>query len=324
MGRMFRIISEAAESQSAPHRIVPTPADPGSESSNPVGTVPFVEIGGPEGVVTSGLPSPDSDTRGNPIEIRSSVTTPADEISAHSVHPEETVIPLAIGPVLSVALHRFDSGKSPGSDHGVSEDLITYHHPHHPVSREYREIWQQLRASYLEPAPRMLLLTAAAAASGTSIFTANLAIVAARETESKVLIIDGNFLRPGVSRRFGLQESPGLADVLDQTVPLAWAIQSTPIPQVQALTAGQELPQRPASLAELPKLLSQLRHWFPWIFVDAGVWSESIAGEVMAAPSDGAYFVTRSDRVNDEEFVSLREIVSDAGGHPRGYITTRE
>jgi|GEM_PF-1022487 len=332
MGRMFRIITEATEPQAVLRQAVPPGPESVAEFTPHPPEVPFVEIGGPEGMISSEQTSAVDESNQIHRNFPSSATTTVNKHAPTSESPEDETTPTecpeaeatppAIGTVVSVALHHFDQGSYPAISPGLSDELITVYHPRHPVSREYTEIWQQIRDTYLESAPRQLLLTAAVPASGTSIVTANLAVVAARESERKVLIIDGNFLRPGLARRFGVEESPGLADVLDQSVPLAWAIQSTSIPQLQALTAGRRRPQRPASLAEIPKLLSQLRHWYAWIFVDAGVWSESIAGEVLAAASDGTYFVTRSDRVSDPEFLQLRGIVSDAGGHPRGYIST--
>ena len=299
MGRMFRIISEAAQPTRPANRIGPVPMYTDVASAE---VVPFIEVGGPDGVVTS-LPN----------------ITKASAPVAETPPPAG---PESVIRALSVALHRFGL---PGDDGGVESltDLIVVHDPDHPVSREYGVVAAAIREQYPEPGHRQFLLTADAPASGTTTVLLNLAATLARDEATKVLVVDANFLRPAAAGRLGAAGAPGLAEVLDQTVPLTWAIQPTDVPRVHAMAAGRDVPENPSSLTDLPRLMGQLGRWFDWVLVDAGVWAESIAADAIAPTADGVYVISREDAVDRTEFAGLRSAVETAGGRPRGYVTTR-
>ena len=300
MGRMFRIISEAAEPARTSNRIGPVPM---YTDVNAAEVIPFIEVGGPSGVVTS-LPT-----------LEPVGTGP--DLSPASPDAEPMIR------ALSVALHRFGSQAADVGEPDTLTDLIVVHDPDHPVSREYAVVAGAITDQYSDSGPRQFLMTAETPASGTTTVLLNLAASLARDASVKVLVVDANFLRPAMAERLGAASSPGLAEVLDQSVPLTWAIQPTEVPRVHVMATGADVPKNPSSLTDLPRLMAQLRQWFDWVLVDAGVWAESIAADAIAATSDGVYVVSREDRICTGEFAELRESVVAAGGRPRGYVTTR-
>lgn len=300
MGRMFRIISESAE------RFVPTsvptarltrehPAETAVAE-----TVPYIEVGGPEGPVSSFAP---------PTVIPNEI--------------EEAASPIAEPKFLSVAIHRFDQAKRNGaSPGGVSDDVVVVHEPDHPVSREYAAVATAMQTQ-LGASTGQLLLSAAVATAGTTTVAVNLAATFARNRAAKVVLVDANFLRPNVAERLAANTGPGLAELLDQSAPLSWVIQPTPVLGLSVIAAGRNLPENASSLGQLPRLLTQLREWFDWVLVDAGVWAESIAADTIAGSIDGIYLVSRDDQIEAGEFAELRTAITSAGGRPRGYVTTR-
>ena len=294
MGRMFRIISERGGALAE--------APPAAEPD----TVPFVEVGGPEGVVTFGLPSASRVVPTEPAVVQ----LPAVESAVvHEPAPEPPAR------VLSVAYHPLPKHGLRLVPAGVSTDLVTVHWPDHPVSREYRAVRDEIKGQF-GGGPRVLLFAAAVPETGATTVVLNLASTLAGEGGVKVVVVDANNNRPAVATRLALADAPGLAEVVAQGTPLAWAIQPTPVANLHALTAGTT----GGSIADLPKLLGQLRQWFDWVFVDAGVWSDATAGSAC----DGVYFVTRQTDIDRPEFTALRASVTAAGGVPRGYLTTRE
>jgi Mrp family chromosome partitioning ATPase len=120
-------------------------------------------------------------------------------------------------------------------------------------------------------------------------------------------------------------ETPGLAEVLGQMVPLAWALQPTAVENLHALSAGVPADDTAKAMAaDFPRLLAQLRQWFDWVLVDAGVWDESLGQESAGPACDAVYLVTRQADIDRPEFAGLRASVTSAGGLLRGYITTRQ
>lgn len=316
MGRMFRILSETTgpfpvqtplPQSVAPFRMPPTES---------VGVIPFIEVGGPDGLVTS-IPFPRTTTR-VPAEPEPAVPNPPipEPVEQSSPKPEPRV-------ALSVAIHRFLPRNPQLAEPQEYDDLIVVHDPQHPVSAEYRAIADAIENQLSITGSRTVLMTAALPTSGTTTVITNLAAVLATRSRGRVALVDANLLRPTVAGRLNVQSTPGLVELLNQTVPLSWVVQPTPVERLSVIAAGRDLPENPSSLQDIPRLLSQLRDWFDWILIDGGVWSESIAGDVLVPASDGIYFVCRENQVDPDAFADLRETLEGIGGHPRGYVTTR-
>ncbi len=309
MGRMFRIITEGGRE---PHAA-------GSSQTVVVEEVPFVEVGGPEGVVTS-IPAP------APVVIP--VPRPAAEPEPDTEPEAEPEAVTAPGPderVLSVSFHRFPQTGLRLLPGGVSADVVAYHQPDHPVGGEYRTVRDEIRRQFEEPTPRVLLFTAAAPVAGTTTVLLNLAATLAQDAEVRVLVADANFDRPAAARRLGAAETPGLAEVLGQVVPLAWALQPTAVENLHVLAAGVPADGTATAMAaDFPRLLAQLRRWFDWVLVDAGVWDEWLGQESTGPACDAVYLVTRQADIDRPEFAALRAAVPAAGGLLRGYVTTRQ
>jgi Mrp family chromosome partitioning ATPase len=309
---MFRIITEGGQE--------PLPPDQAA-----VADVPFVEVGGPEGVVTS-IPLPAAPPDVIPVPRPAPLYEPEPDTELdHDPESEPLTLAAPEGRVLSVSFHRFPTTGLRLLPGGVSADVIAYHQPDHPISDEYRVIRDEVRKQFNEPNPRVLLFAAAAPVTGTTTVLLNLAVALTRESGARVLVADANFDRPAVARRLGVPEAPGLAEVLGQAVPLAWALQPTAVENLHVLAAGVPADGTPRSMAsDYPRLLAQLRKWFDWVLVDGGVWDEWLGQESAGPACDAVYLVTRQADIDRPEFAGLRASVSSAGGVLRGYVTTRQ
>lgn len=299
MGRMFRIITEHGNE----------PADP-PEPREPAENVPYVEVGGPDGVVSS-IPPAAPRIRALPLPEPETV-----RIAAEDPAPEANV--------LSVAFHRFPKTNLRLMPSGVAPDVVAFHFPDHPVSVEYRAVRDEIRRQFEESGPRVVLFTAAAPVCGTTTVLLNTAASLVHDHGTKVLIVDANPARPTLARRLGVNDSPGLSDVLAQTVPVAWAIQPTAVANLHVLAAGGPGDGTPpAAGADFPRLLAQLRQWFDWVLVDGGVWDDASPRSGLGAAADAVYLVARQGEIDRPEFAGLRSTIASAGGLLRGYITTR-
>lgn len=329
MGRMFRIISEATTSIPM-HPVQPQLVAPvRGRSSDGAEVIPFIEVGGPDGPVTS-IPF----SRGSapvrpepkPAETATVPAAPAEpkaEVRKPPVPPATPAPVPATRAALSVAIHKFSPRNPQLADLREYDDLIVVHEPDHPISHEYRAIADVMQSQLTVTGSRTVMVTAALPTSGTTTVVTNLAAVLATRGRGRVALVDANLLRPAIADRLNVRTTPGLVELLDQSVPMAWVVQPTSVERLSVIAAGRDLPENPSSLKDIPRLLSQLRDWFDWVLIDAGVWTESIAGDLLAPASDGVYFICRENQVDPGEFADLREIIEETGGHPRGYVTTR-
>jgi Mrp family chromosome partitioning ATPase len=250
------------------------------------------------------------------------MTLPAEPTSAPVASipnraPEPTDVELPMQP-LSVTFHRFLAVGIPPVPAGITPELIAYHHPNHPISLQYQAVRAEIGKQFSEPASRACLLTAGLSSSGLTTVVLNLAATLAAESDHRVLVIDLNAEEPSAARKLGAQETPGLAEVLALTTPLAWAIQPTAVPNLHVLAAGAGL----IPSDELPRLLTQIRGWFDWILLDGGVFAPDAPCTALLESLDAAYLVTRQQDLEREEFLSLRGTLRERGAMPGGYITT--
>jgi Mrp family chromosome partitioning ATPase len=286
---------------------------------------PFVEVGGPAGTVFSPAPAvpappakPTAEVKkGEPARAYPRIAAPA-----LAAPPE---VPAA--PILSVRFHDVlprPAGRPGGPDAG----LVALHFPDHPVSEEYRTLRDEVARQLPDLTSRVLTFTAAAREAGTTTVLLNLGVTLARDGQ-RVLALDANVNRPGAAAKLALPASPGLAEVLGGHVPLPWAIQPTAAPGLQAITVGSATDAAAAAALEgavgrdLPKLVGQLRQWFDWVLIDAGVWGVVPERDATCSTADAVYLVTREGDADRPEFTGLRTWVKQLGGALRGYVTTR-
>lgn len=319
MSRMFRVITGAGGAVPASIRMPASEKSSGPQFESPSADMtPFVEVGGPEGVVAS-APRPQSRSAPNPERAPAPMAKPA------LMAEQEPVIPAAHdAPVLSVTFHRLPKMGLRLMPSGISPDIIAYHHPDHAVSGEYRTVRDEIVNQFEEPGPRVTMFTSSTGLAGTTTVMMNFAVSLTQEHGSRVLLVDANFARPGIARRLGATESPGLAEVLGQSIPLAWALQPTPLTNLHLLSTGTATDATEDLLTtDLPKLIGQLRQWFDWVIVDAGVWNELPGADATATAADAVYLVTRQSDLDSAEFAGLRAEITETGGPVRGYISTR-
>jgi receptor protein-tyrosine kinase len=164
---------------------------------------------------------------------------------------------------------------------------------------EYRRIKRPLlanstgRGAVSVERGNLIMMTSARPAEGKTFISVNLALSIAQEPDFDVLLIDGDVLSPAVSSIFGLEDRPGLLDVLsDASLPLESVTVPTDIPSLSILPAGR------AQLLST-ELLSSIR-------------MDEIAGRLAAAGSHSIVLFDSPPLLPSPEAASL--------AHPVGQI----
>lgn len=109
--------------------------------------------------------------------------------------------------------------------------------------------------------PRELLITSSVPAEGKSFTALSIALSVALERDCGVLLIDGDLARPTLSTLLGLQDSPGLTDLLlDRALDPYDLILDTDIPGLWVLPCGRRSSQSPELIASsrMREVLSQI------------------------------------------------------------------
>ncbi|MCQ2385724.1 MAG: CpsD/CapB family tyrosine-protein kinase, partial [Clostridia bacterium] len=115
---------------------------------------------------------------------------------------------------------------------------------------------------------RVMGVTGALKGVGKSLVSLNLAYTTA-QTESRVLLIEGDMRMPTVARRTQLKPTPGLSNMLAGLVPFEEAVQHYS-PHLDVLTAG-DIPPNPSDLLgsrAMEKFLNSCKDNYDYVIVD--------------------------------------------------------
>lgn len=159
--------------------------------------------------------------------------------------------------------------------------------------------------------PRAIVVTSASPGEGKSTIIANVARVLA-EAGEHVVLIDADLRRPTQAKRFGVDNSVGLAQVLSGRVDLADGLQPTQFDNLQLLGSGR-IPPNPSELVgsnRMRDLLSSLVDAGYFVLVDAPPILAVTDAGLLTRVTDGCLLVIKAGKTNKEE---VREVVRRLG-----------
>lgn len=128
------------------------------------------------------------------------------------------------------------------------------------IRRVKRALLERLPPAGADEA-RELLITSSVPAEGKTFTALSIALSVAQERDCGVLLIDGDLARPTLSALLGLQDAPGLTDLLlDRATDPYDLIVETDIPGLWVLPCGSRSPQSPELIASsrMREVLSQI------------------------------------------------------------------
>lgn len=161
------------------------------------------------------------------------------------------------------------------------------------------ESFRQLRSSLLkrldQSGHKTVLVLSGMPGSGATSTVANLAFACAA-ADRKVLVIDANFRRPALHRVFGIQESPGLADVLAGNRKLTDVVQSTSDSRLDILTAGNRADRifERLSTDGMRQLLADVKAKYDLVLLDCAPAIVAGDGIALANRCDASILVVRA------------------------------
>jgi capsular exopolysaccharide synthesis family protein len=163
------------------------------------------------------------------------------------------------------------------------------------ASEQYRIIRTKIHHNPAQP--RVLMVSSAMPGDGKTISAINLAgALAAAQEDLQVLLIDGDFRRPTVAKSLGLNQSPGLADVVRGTVSIEEAlIRVEQVPNLYVLTAGKTLPDEADLLtsARWRELCDYFRSRFRYTVLDSPPLGTVADCDLLQLAADGVILVVR-------------------------------
>ncbi len=193
----------------------------------------------------------------------------------------------------------FDLRESPDLIENADRNLVTYFKPQSLAS----EMFKILRGNILFPAdkskpPKSILVTSALPDEGKSFIAANLAVSIAQNINEHVLLMDCDVRRPTIHNIFGLGDTLGLTEYLNQNVSIAEALVKTEINKLTILPGGTP-PQNPAELLSSKKMRElvaelTLRYEDRYVIIDSPPPQLTAETNAIARQVDGVIIVVKT------------------------------
>jgi protein-tyrosine kinase len=164
------------------------------------------------------------------------------------------------------------------------------------AAEQYRSLRTRVKRAENGRAVRSIVITSPNKGDGKSVTAANLAITMAQEFQQRVLLVDGDLRRPAIHKLFGVQDGPGLVDVLVGAVDLNQALVHVPEYNLTLLPAGTT-PTHPAELlgsAAMRRVLDTLRTRFDRILIDMPPVAPLADMHIVAPLADALLMIVRA------------------------------
>jgi capsular exopolysaccharide synthesis family protein len=200
--------------------------------------------------------------------------------------------------------------------------LIALTEPRSPISEAYRTLRTNLEFSSLDHPLRSLLVTSPADNADKVMTLANLSVILA-EGGRKVILVDGDLRRPELHEVFGVPNSTGLSDLLQQDGELGeLPLQATVADSLSLLTSGQP-PQNPSVLLgakQTEKVIHALTEQADLVLFNAPPVLAVTDASLLASQVDGTLLVIRAGGTQREHVQRAKTLLEKVNARLIGAV----
>lgn len=209
--------------------------------------------------------------------------------------------------------------------------LVAASAPQSIAAEQYRSLRTRVARAENGRPLRAIIVTSPNKGDGKSLTAANLALTMAQEFQQRVLLVDADLRRPSIHRLFGIDDTPGLSDLLMGGVTLDDALVSAGEHRLTILPAGP-VPTHPAELlgsAAMRRVLETLRSRFDRILIDMPPVAPLADVTIASSMADAVLMIVRAgvtpkpaieralSTIDGTKVLGL--VLNDAGGSAGGY-----
>lgn len=192
-----------------------------------------------------------------------------------------------------------------------------------PRSEAYRQVRTNLQFLDGDKQQQVVLFTSSVAGEGKSTTVANVAI-ALGYAGQRVLCIEGDLRRPGLSQVLGLDRSVGLTSVLAGRLPLPRATQSWGGGAFEILASGP-IPPNPSELLaskQMSSILDECRARYDIVLIDTSPVLPVTDAVSLAPQCDSTVLVCRFKKTSQNQVATAVERLRAVSVVPAGTIMT--
>lgn len=204
------------------------------------------------------------------------------------------------------------------------KNLISLKNPKSRASEAYRTLRTNIQFSSLDEQIKSIVVTSSGPGEGKSTTMANLAIAIA-QSGKKVILLDCDFRKSTVHKKFGLSNSQGLTNILAQDRKFEDIIITTEINNLYVITSGP-VPPNPAELLGTKKmktLLSELTKVFDMVLIDAPPVLAVTDAQILSTIVDGTVIVSAYGQSDKQALLQSKQHIEKVGGKILGVVINK-
>ncbi|WP_438434868.1 CpsD/CapB family tyrosine-protein kinase [Gorillibacterium sp. sgz500922] len=199
--------------------------------------------------------------------------------------------------------------------------LISYLQPAARASEQFRSIRANIRLLFESQKKKSLLVTSPEGGEGKTTLVMNLASSMAVKG-SKVLVVDANVRRPGITKLLGMERQPGLSDVLSGRKELKDTVHPTEIGELDVMPAGTYGFGANDLLDDgvLTGIMDTLGSHYDMVLIDAPSVLEAFEVKSLAHCSDAVLLVLEQGRTKEDAALNAKMTLEFAGATLLGTV----
>jgi protein-tyrosine kinase len=174
--------------------------------------------------------------------------------------------------------------------------LVASSAPQCLAAEQYRSLRTRIKGSENGRVFRSFIITSPNKGDGKSLTAANLALTMGQDFQQRVLLVDADLRRPSIHHLFGINETPGLSDVLMGGSTLENALVDIPEHHLTVLPSGL-VPVHPAELlgsAGMRRVVDTLRTRYDRVILDMPPVAPLADVSIAAGMVDGILMIVRA------------------------------
>jgi len=211
------------------------------------------------------------------------------------------------------------------ADTSIEDHVVSFHDPSSPIGEQYKILRTNMETLRKEKGYKSFVITSSINGEGKTVTSINLAISMAQGFTSKsVLLIDADMRKSKVAKYLGLENSPGLSDILRGKVTVQDVIVSPDIENLTVIPAGKSL-KNAAELLDSKKMesfLKEAKAKYDYIFIDTPPIMPLTDACIIGPKIDGVIMVVQAGRTQRDIVKSAKLRLYQSRANTVGFVMT--
>lgn len=189
----------------------------------------------------------------------------------------------------------------------------------------YRGLKSNILSLWKNDSPKTLMFAGIAPGDGVTTTGINFAIVLAKDTKTKVLLIDTNVRTPAIHHICNVNSSPGITDLPSDLEKVKASITRFGSGELYVLPCGDNRSD-PVSIFEsslFSNFLKSMQAQFDYIIIDTPVVSRFIESRIFCTLADGVILVIKYSKTRQQAAISVKKELEEAGANILGVVVNR-